>query len=293
MQARRDVAQCGKHEFGGMLVGDGHVEQAGEGGELGLLAQDAQALLEQIGLQYRAARDVQRIVRRAKTRQGGAQFGDRGVRERGHRHMQHLRAVRGDFARTTGDRYHADPLRLQHAGARDHVGSEQQVLDRLHAHDAVLAAYAVEYAIVADQRAGVRLCGPRGDFRQADLQHNDRFCRSDRASCGRGKTRRMADRLSEQRDRAHVRLVDQMVDEVRAIEVGLVAGRDHVRQADLVLRRQAGDEAAVRAALGDDCDRAGLGGCAKTAGPQRHIVDEIYEAQAVRAEQRYIVLARQ
>ena len=49
----------------------------------------------------------------------------------------------------------------------------------------------------------------------------------------------------------------------------------------------------IRAALGDDCDRTGLGGCAKTACPQRHIVDEIYEAQAVRAEQRHIVLARQ
>ena len=84
-----------------------------------------------------------------------------------------------------------------------------------------------------------------------------------------------------------------MVDEVRAIEVGLVARRDHMGQANFVLRGEAGDEAAIGSALCHDGDRARLGGRAKTAGPQRHIVDEVYETQAVRPEQRYIVLASQ
>ena len=49
----------------------------------------------------------------------------------------------------------ARPLGCQHAGAGDHIGGEQHILDRIHAHDAELAAHAVEHAVVADQRAGV------------------------------------------------------------------------------------------------------------------------------------------
>ena len=186
-----------------------------------------------------------------------------------------------------------NPRGSQHAGARDHVGGEQQVLDRVHAHDAKLAADAVEHAVVADQRAGVRLRRTRGDLGQADLQHHDRLGRRDRPPRRRGEAWRMADRLGEQRDRAHLGLIDQMVDEVGAVEIGLVAGRHHVRQADLVLRRQAGDEAAVGAALRHHRDRTGLARCAEAAGPQRHVVDEVDQAQAVRSEQRYVVLPRQ
>ena len=204
-----------KHEFGRMFLGDRHVEQAGKRGEFRLPAQDAQALLEQVGLQHRAAGDVQRIVRRAETRQRGAQFSDRGVRQRGHRHAQHLRAVRDDFARAAGDRHQrrdprgcSTPVRVITSAVNSRSSIE------FDAHDAELAADAVEHPVVADQRAGVRLRGPRGDFRQADLQHDDRLCRGDRASRSRGEAWRMADRLGEQRDRPHLGLIDQMVDEV-------------------------------------------------------------------------------
>jgi hypothetical protein len=103
----------------------------------------------------------------------------------------------------------------------------------------------------------------------------------------------MAYRLGEQRDRTHLGQIDHVVDEVGAIEVRLVAGGHHVRQADLVLRRQAGDEAAIGAALRHDRDAPGLARRAKSASPQRHVVDEVDKTQAVRAEQRYAMLSRQ
>ena len=43
------------------------------------------------------------------------------------------------------------PFASDHAGARDHVGGEQQFLDRIHPHDAELAANAVEHAVIAHQ----------------------------------------------------------------------------------------------------------------------------------------------
>ena len=109
MQSRGDMPQRRQHEFGRVLLGDRHVEQAGQRGKLRLPSQDAQPLLEQIRLQHRAAGDVQRIVRRAETRQRGAKFGRGSVRQLRHRQVQHLRAIGGDLARAAGNRHHASP----------------------------------------------------------------------------------------------------------------------------------------------------------------------------------------
>jgi len=154
-------------------------------------------------------------------------------------YVQHLRAVGDDLARAARDRDHREATRLQYAGAGDDIGGEQQVLDRIDAHDAKLTAHAIEHAIVADQRAGVRLRRSCGYFGEPDLQHDDRLCRSNRAARRGDEAGRVADRLGEQRDRAHLGLLDQVVDERGTVEIGLVAGRNHVRQADLVLRCQA------------------------------------------------------
>ena len=188
VEARNPAAMwrsAARTKWGRCLVGDRHVEQAGERGEFLLLAQNAQALLEQVGLQHRAAGDVQRIVRRSKARQRSTQFRGGGFRQRRKRQAEHLRTICDDLARTTGDRHEPEAARLKNAGSRDHVGGEQQVLDQFHAHDAKLATDALEHSVVAHQRAGVCLRGARGDFGQADLQCDDRLARRDRASRGR------------------------------------------------------------------------------------------------------------
>ena len=160
----------------------------------------------------------------------------------------------------------------------------------VNADDAKLAAYTIEYTVIAYQRASVRGGGAGGDFGQADLQHHDRLGGGDGASGGRSKAWSVADGFGEQGDRADFGLIDQVFDEGCAVQIGFVAGGNHVRQADLVLRGETGDEAAVGAALRDDGNAAGFAGGTESAGPERHVVDEVDEAKAVGAEQRHVVL---
>ncbi len=183
-----------------------------------------------------------------------------------------------------GDGDHAQPASPQHARPGDDFGGKQKVLDRVDPHDAELPAHAVEHPVIADQRAGVRLRRARGHVGKADLEDDQRLGSRQRPLRRRREPIGVADRLDEHRDRADPIVIEQMIDESRTVEVGLVAGGDHVADADLLLRGETGDERRRGAALGDDRDRTRPGGTTEGAGPQRHIIEEVDEPQAVRTE---------
>ena len=157
MQSRRDVAQRGQGEFGRKFRGDRHIEQAGERGKFRLPAEERRPCSNRSGCSTAPPVMSSGLCGVPKLGSAARSSATAAVDSSGSGTFEHLRAIGDDFARAAGDRHHGQAARLQHAGAGDDIGGEQQVLDRIHAHDAELAAHAVEHTVVADQRAGVRL----------------------------------------------------------------------------------------------------------------------------------------
>ena len=96
---------------------------------------------------------------------------------------------------------------------------------------------------------------------------------------------RIAQRLQEQRDGAGGRMRHQSQAEARRVQIGLVAGGDHVAKPDILLKGERGQEMRRGAALRDDADPGGLARRADRRGPDMGAIGEIDVAEAVRAEQ--------
>ena len=129
--------------------------------------------------------------------------------------------------------------RAQHAGARQQARRGKQILDRIGADDAILAADTVENPIVANQRACMRTGGARGDFACPKLADHDRLRRIQRAARDLGEAGWVADSLQEQRNGADPWLLKEMLGEIRGVEIGLVAGADEMADPDALLPAEA------------------------------------------------------
>ena len=259
------------------------VPGAENGGELRLLAEQPHRLLALLG--FDAAGEIEGIVRRAEPGHRIAQLRRHRFLQLGNADASRLRGVRGDLADAAGVRDDAQTAVPQYPGARGDVRGREQFLDRPRTDDAELAADAVEHAVVADERAGVGRGRSGRDLARADLENDDRLARAQGPSCRFQEPRRIAHRLDEEGDRARMRIVDQEVHERARIEVGLVSGRNHVAQAEVLLIPELGQEERGRSALRDDGDTRLLRRRAHRGRPGLDVPGEVDEAKAVRTEQ--------
>ena len=151
----------------------------------------------------------------------------------------------------------------------------------------VFAEHRVEHRVGAGERAGVR--GDRRDalLRDADLHGDDRLAVRGRARERGAQPRAVAAAFEIDHDHARVGIVGEPFDAFGDIDVGLVAGRDEMAEAEPALDREREEVGAERAALADDADRAG-------ARPQRIEVGregriepgmDVEHAEAIRPEQ--------
>ena len=238
------------------------------------------------------AGDIERIVRRAETGQRVAQAQHDVVRERRHSDAAFVRCVRCDFAHATGIRHDGNAAFTQHSGARGDTGGRQQLLDRMHADDAELLADAIEHAVVADQRTGVRGGRLGGHLTRPNLDRDNRLARLQGTRGGTQEALRVAHSFDEQGKRAGVRIVNQMLDEGADVEIGFVAGGNHITQAEVLLIRQFGGEISSRAALRDDGDAGLLRRCMHWRRPRKNAIGEIDQAQAIGSGQTDVVFTR-
>ncbi len=178
------------------------------------------------------AGDVERVVGVAKT---GLQLADlvRGLRLQVRQSEAEVGADVGREARkparTAGDGDAAAGRRL---GTGQQVWCQEQVIERVHAGDAELLEQRIIGAVVAGECGGVRHRRLAAAFRPADLQRDDRLVGIRRQFTGGTEAINAADRLDEQRDGARLLILDQELDAVAEIDVGLIPGRERVAQAD-------------------------------------------------------------
>ena len=109
----------------------------------------------------------------------------------------------------------------------------------------------------AGERAGVRARERVAEPRAPELVGDYRFPGGMRLARRCGKARRVAHRLEEEQDHARVPIVDEQLDQLADAEVGLVADRDQLGEAEAARRAAREHRAEHRAALRDDAGGAG------------------------------------
>ena len=98
--------------------------------------------------------------------------------------------------------------------------------------------------------------GARSGLRPAGLHHHDRDASSPRPFGGRHEPRTVAQLLDEQAQAARARIVDERVDQLGHLDVGLVAQAHHRPDADPPRLCPVDDDRAHAAAVGEHADDA-------------------------------------
>ena len=227
---RLDGRQHGARDVGGGHDGRGRVDEQQRAGVLRVLGQRVQRI--HIALRRRVADDVDRVAARPVGGQHLVEVADEAVAQLGQRH-----AVRGGGI----GRHHAHAAAVGQDGhlvadgrleARQDLGRQEQLFQAVHAQHAGAGDGGVDHVVGAGQRAGVRGGGLLALLAAASLDHDHRLVARRRA-CGRHELARLVHRFDVQQDGARVGVVGQVVEHVAEVDVGMLAQRHEVREADL------------------------------------------------------------
>ena len=274
-----------------LMPADGDcVPDAKNGGKFALFAKRPDGSFALLG--FDPAGKIQRIVRSCEAGHQTAQGRRSRWRKLGQAYARNVCSIGGDFANATGIGDDAKAARAKYTRPRDDIGGCEQLFDRSDADDAELPADSIEYAIVTDQRAGVR-CGRLGrNLTRANLENDDGLADLQRPLGNSQKPGRTADGLDKKSDRPSMWIIDEVVEKRARVEISLIAGRDHITEADILLIGELGEEESGCPALRHDRNAAPPGGRPDGCRPGDSIVGEVDEAEAVGTEQAYIMLAR-
>ena len=208
-------------------------------------------------LERRGNAEIERILRHDAVLQERQQGGVGGVRELRNDRALAFRIVEQeiDGAARGGDE--TDPRSLGQPSALEGERGLHHVVERATIADAVALAHGEIGRIVAADDAGVgggrglRLGGGAG------LDRQDRLAGFERAGGRMHEGLRPPDAFDEQRDDAGVRIIDQEVEIIGEIEIGLVAGGDPVGEAQAAVGAGPQPELQRAARLEHAGDRAG------------------------------------
>ena len=249
--------------------------------------------LDQRGVVGDLAGDVHRIRRPGEGDPGA----DRVLRRLGH--GAQIQAgiaggVRHQHTHAAGDGEQPQrPVRGQRrqAGAG---GDAEELGDIARPVHAVFAEHRVVDRVVAGQRRGVGRRCLRTDGGAPDLDDHHRLLRRPGGCQRAAQPEAVAAALHVAHDDLGVGVVRHPFHAVREVDVGLVAGGDPLRDADIALARQRVGIGAERTRLADDADVAGPHqagiGCRSERGI--HLVARVDRAQAVGAQQAHPAGAR-
>ena len=138
-----------------------------------------------------------------------------------------------DRAAGSGDKADARAFRQPPALKRQRCF--QQIVERAAIDDTVALAHRQIRGVVAADGAGMRLRGGSRSLRGAGLDREDWLAGGKRPSGGAHEGGRVPDTFDEQHDLFGVRIVDQKINEIGEIEVGLVARRHRIGKAHAAL----------------------------------------------------------
>ena len=139
-------------------------------------------------------------------------------------------------------------------------GGFDQFIEAAHPDHALAGRDRVKGLDRAGQRAGVRHRRRAAAFGGAEFQRDHGFAGGARGLAGLAEHLGVTHALQIHHDDADGGIGGEIGHQVRRLEPGLVAGRDHVADADATILQRLADRHHDRAGLAGDRDRAGLHG---------------------------------
>ena len=176
---------------------------------------------------------------------------------------------------------------LRRPAAGDEGCDLDKRLEQIDAQDAAIAEERIERGVQAGERAGVRARKRFAERGAPELVGDDRLSRGVRlARCG-SEPIGVAHRLEKQQDHARLGVLHQQLDQLADTEVGLVADRHQLREAEAVRRAARQHRAEHRAALRDEArrPRGRRIDLEHRVHAERHAAGQIDDPHAVRAEE--------
>ena len=167
------------------------------------------------------------------------------------------------------------------ARAQQPVGDVDQLLRRVHAQHAGRAAGGVDRGAVGRQRAGVGEDGARCRVRVLDRHQQHGLAGPRRGLARRRERAPVAEVLDVDGDQLGLRVAGELADQLRDLDVGLVADRREAREAEPGARGEHPDLEREVAALRDQPDRPAR----QVVGDEVELGGGVEDAEAVRAEQ--------
>ena len=131
-----------------------------------------------------------------------------------------------------------------------------QLIEAAGADHAFAGGDRVETFDRAGQRAGMSHRRGAAAFRGAQFNRDHRFAGRTRGLAGVAERLGVADALEVDHDDADRRIDHEIIHQVGRFQTGLVAGRDHVTDADAAILQRLADRHHDRAGLAGDRDRA-------------------------------------
>ncbi len=201
---------------------------------------------------------VDRIARGAVGRNGGRNRPAAGLRELRNRKAELLAAVGHLHPRSAGIGQNGDVSSLRRPAALEDLRKGRQIPQLVNAENARLAEEGVVNPVVAGQRSRVGLGRPRAGRRPADFLDQHRLSRDQRGLGRPAEFQAVLCAFEIDADEIDVLVSDQMGDEIRKLQIRLVAHADERIHADAVLGSLDKSLFAERAALRDEGQFAGV-----------------------------------
>jgi hypothetical protein len=277
------------HRLGGIGAGSdaGRAVQHQDRVDARILEQDAQGIA--VALARRVPDDVDRIAAAPGGGQRRAQALERRGREFGEMAALVDQRVGGDHPEAAAVARDGETVAFEGHRGRQDLGGVEQLLERAHAQHAGAPERGAIDLVGAGERTGVRCDGSRALGVPASLEHDHRLapaCRARRGhelpGVGRG--------LHVEQDGGGGGLLREVVEQVAEVEVGHVADRDEVGEADAASRRPVEDAGHDRAGLGDEREPARRRGEMREGGIQA--LSRHHDAEAVGANDAQQMRAR-
>ncbi len=171
-----------------------------------------------------------------------------------------IEGVDQEAALAARQRHPGEPVALRRVGMDEALGGLDQLVEAAHADHALAGRDRIKGFDRAGKRAGVRHCCCAAALGSAEFQRDHRFAGGACGLAGFAEDFCVPHALQIHDDDPDRRIGGEIGHQVRGFEPGLVAGRDHVADADAAILQRLADRHHDRAGLAGDCDRSLLHG---------------------------------
>ena len=227
---------------------------------VGVVDHDLDRLHVHRGIDHRGKAGVERIADNAARTEHVGELVARARAERREIQPGRMERVDQEAALAARQRHGGEAIALGRVGMDKALGGFDQFVEAADPDHALAGRDGVEGLDRAGERAGVRHRGGAPSLGRSELERDDRLAGGPRRLAGLAEHLGVAHAFQINHDDADRGIGGEIGHQIRRFEAGLVAGGDHVADADAAILERLADRHHDRPGLAGDRDRPGLHG---------------------------------